>query len=259
MIIMDPVAGIEIHRPGAVVEFAIRDDRLQVPMHRVAIVAALDVDMGRHVHQVAHVGRHLAQPVTGDQRRLRMRRHLHQMDVQVQQARMAPSPPANRERRTPAPRAPPASRRRARVRRCAASHICQGVRFRIASTKMRRSSRSLGCARCTSRMRVGESVVPGRWSSIGVALRIAGGQRLDQRALRRGDATGQRKRGARGVIASGQVPRPCRRDPSFPRDSCSSDRPRRRRPNAPWHSSGRPPALFQSRRRPPRGGSQNTS
>ena len=92
MVIVHPVAGVEIHRPGAVVELAVRDDRLLVPVHRVAVVAALDVDVGGHVRQVAHVGAHLAQPVAGDQRRLRMRRHLHQVDVQVQQAGMVHRP-----------------------------------------------------------------------------------------------------------------------------------------------------------------------
>ena len=89
VVIVDPVAGVEIHRPGALVELAVRDDRLLVPVHRVAVVAALDVDVGGHVHEVAHVGGQLAQPVAGDQRRLGMRRHLHQVDVQVQQAGMA--------------------------------------------------------------------------------------------------------------------------------------------------------------------------
>ena len=55
VVIVHAVAGVEIHRPGAVVELAVRDDRLLVPVHRVAVVAALDVDVGGHVHQVAHV------------------------------------------------------------------------------------------------------------------------------------------------------------------------------------------------------------
>ena len=92
VVIVDPVARVKIHRPGAVVELAVRDDRLLVPVHRVAVVAALDVDVGGHVHQVAHVGGHLAQPVAGDQRHLRMRRHLHQVDMEVQQAGMVHRP-----------------------------------------------------------------------------------------------------------------------------------------------------------------------
>ena len=65
MVVVHPVAGVEVHRPGAVVELAVSDDRFLVPVHRVAVVAALDVDVGRHVHQVAHVGADLAQPVAG--------------------------------------------------------------------------------------------------------------------------------------------------------------------------------------------------
>ena len=88
MVVVHAIAGVEIHRPGAVVELAVGDDRLLVPVHRVAVVAALDVDVGGHVHEVAHVGADLAQPVAGEQRRFRVRRHLHQVHVQVQEARM---------------------------------------------------------------------------------------------------------------------------------------------------------------------------
>ena len=51
---------------------------------------------------------------------------------------------------------------------------------------------------------VGEGVVPGALVVDGVALRIAGGQRLDQRAFRRGDAADQREGGAGGVIGAGE-------------------------------------------------------
>jgi hypothetical protein len=61
-------------------------------VHRVAVVAALHVYVGGHVHQVAHVGGQLAQAVAGYQRRLRMRRHFHQVDIEVQKAGMVHRP-----------------------------------------------------------------------------------------------------------------------------------------------------------------------
>ncbi len=47
--------------------------------------------MRRHVDQVACVRHDLAQPVAGPHRLLREGRHLHQVDVEVQQARMVPA------------------------------------------------------------------------------------------------------------------------------------------------------------------------
>ncbi len=89
VIIVYTVARVEIHRPDVVVELTVGDDGLLVPQHRVTIVAALDVDVRRHVGEVAHIGADLAQPIAGDQRRFGMRRHFHQMDVQMQQAGVA--------------------------------------------------------------------------------------------------------------------------------------------------------------------------
>ena len=73
VIIVHSVARIEVQRPGAVVELTVRDDRLLIPVHRVAVVAALHIYVGRHMHQVAHVGGQLAQAVAGYQPHLRMR------------------------------------------------------------------------------------------------------------------------------------------------------------------------------------------
>ena len=92
MVIVHSVTRIEVHRPGAVVELTVRDDRLLIPVHRIAVVAALHVYVGGHVHQVPHVGGQLAQAVAGYQRRLGMRRHFHQVDVEVQKAGMVHRP-----------------------------------------------------------------------------------------------------------------------------------------------------------------------
>ncbi len=53
-------------------------------------MAAQHVDMGRHVDQVARIGHQIAQPVAGPERALRERRHLHQVNVEMQQAGMVP-------------------------------------------------------------------------------------------------------------------------------------------------------------------------
>src|SRR6185312_9379235 len=52
--------------------------------------------------------------------------------------------------------------------------------------------------------RVGKGVVPGALVVDGVSLWIAGRQRLDQRAFRRGDAAGQREGSAGRVMGAGK-------------------------------------------------------
>ena len=51
---------------------------------------------------------------------------------------------------------------------------------------------------------VGKGVIPGALVVNGVALWIAGGQRLDQRALRRGDAAGECQGSAGLVMGAGE-------------------------------------------------------
>ncbi len=51
---------------------------------------------------------------------------------------------------------------------------------------------------------VGKGVVPGALVVDGVALWIAGRQRLDQRAFRRGDAAHQREGGAGRIMSAGE-------------------------------------------------------
>jgi hypothetical protein len=51
---------------------------------------------------------------------------------------------------------------------------------------------------------VGKGVVPRALVVDGVALWIAGGQRLDQRALRRGDAANQREGTAGRIMSTGE-------------------------------------------------------
>ena len=63
-------------------------DGAGVPLHRRVVVPALDVDVGGHVPQVARVGHEVAQAVGGAQRPFRMRGHLQDVEVHVQQAGM---------------------------------------------------------------------------------------------------------------------------------------------------------------------------
>src|SRR5271169_7062435 len=51
---------------------------------------------------------------------------------------------------------------------------------------------------------VGKGVVPGALVIDGVALRIAGGQRLDQRSLRRSDAADQRQGSVGRIMGAGE-------------------------------------------------------
>ena len=63
MVVVDPVGRVEIQRPSALVVLAVSDGCFLVPQHHVLVVAALDVDVAGHVHEVAHVGGEFAQPV----------------------------------------------------------------------------------------------------------------------------------------------------------------------------------------------------
>ena len=95
----------------------------------------------------------------------------------------------------------PASAAGAPVRR---SHICQGVRFMIASTKTRTDVEVAAVRLVRAAHGIGEGIVPGALVLDGVALGKAGGERLDQGALRRGDAVGEGQGGLGGVIGAGQ-------------------------------------------------------
>ena len=65
-------------------------------------------------------------------------------------------------------------------------------------------SRSRRCAWWARAHGVGEGIVPGALVLDGVALREAGGERLDQGAFRRGDAVGEGQRGLGGIIGAGE-------------------------------------------------------
>ena len=169
---------------------AVDHDGLLVVDDDVAIVAAQHVDMGRHVHEMARIGHEVAQPVAGAQRTLRERRHLHQMDVEVQQAGMIPA--------------------RRDVAEGAFQHLDRllraGARRRLAGLEVPHLPRRLVHDRLgIDRAQVeivrmgaeqlahldGEGLVPGRLVLDHLALRVARRQRADQRLLdRRGVGRG---------------------------------------------------------------------
>ena len=88
----------ERHRvpdPGLAVapeQLVVGGARARIPVDRRLVVPALDVDVSRHVQQVAGVGHQIAQAVGRAQRPFRMRGHLQGVDVHVQQAGMVRLP-----------------------------------------------------------------------------------------------------------------------------------------------------------------------
>ena len=92
VVVVHPVARIKVHRPGLVVELPVCNNSLLIPVHSVAVVTALHVYVGGHVHQVTHVWGELTQAVARHQRRFRMRRHFHQMNIKVQKPGMVHRP-----------------------------------------------------------------------------------------------------------------------------------------------------------------------
>ena len=81
MVIVDAVGGIEVHPPLPFGNLQVGRDPLLVPVQCVAVLAALDVDMCRHMDQVSGIRHQFAQPVAGHQGLLRGWRHFHQVDI----------------------------------------------------------------------------------------------------------------------------------------------------------------------------------
>ena len=83
VIIVLPVAGVDIEGTFALEINEVRFHGLFVPAHGAFVVAALHIDVGRHVHEVACIGHKRAQPIPGFQRLFGCRRHLHQVNVEM--------------------------------------------------------------------------------------------------------------------------------------------------------------------------------
>ena len=88
MVIVQPVAGIDVVRPALPPEPLVRQHRRLVPVHHVLVMPAEHVDMRGHMDQVARIGHQRPQRVAGLQRLLGEGRHLHQVHVEMQDTRM---------------------------------------------------------------------------------------------------------------------------------------------------------------------------
>jgi hypothetical protein len=88
VVVMRAIQRVEVEPPGLLDVAIIGEDRSLVVIDHAPVVPQRNIDVRRHVHEMAGVGHQPAERVGGVERLLRMRRHLHQMDVQVQQTRV---------------------------------------------------------------------------------------------------------------------------------------------------------------------------
>ena len=156
------------------------------------------------------IGHQVAQPVARPQRPLREGRHLHQVDIEVQQAGMVP-----RGWRVGEQRLEHLHRLlRTGVLRHAAGGQVPHLPRRLVHDGFDEHAGDLevaveGLVELAHLAR--ERLVPVGLVLDGVALRVAQGQRLDQRLLDRRGALGERLRGLHGVVGRGQRRRLARR------------------------------------------------
>ncbi len=203
MIVVLAVAGVEIHPPFAGKELLVRRAGPLVPEDRVLVGAALHVDMAGHVHEVARIRHQGAQRVGGLERLFRGRRHLHQVDVEVQDARV--------------PRCARIALQRLFEERAAfqcvgpfgrcAGHDVPHLPGRAIEHRLGRDRTDLeavGMRPLCGAHGMGEIGVPGAVILGGLALRVAGGQGADQRGLFIRGPVGPRECRLRCVIGRGQ-------------------------------------------------------
>lgn len=89
---MTTVKRIKVDRSFQHLKLPVGDDRRVIGVDDRLIVAAEYIDVRRHVLQMARVRHEAAQPVSHLQRYFGIRRHLHQVDIHVEQTGMpAPS------------------------------------------------------------------------------------------------------------------------------------------------------------------------
>ena len=88
MIIVAAVEGIEIDGTFALQIFFVGDRGLAVAVDHFLVVAAENINVGRHVDEMARIGNEAAQRITGAQGPLGVGRHLHEVDIHVEHAGM---------------------------------------------------------------------------------------------------------------------------------------------------------------------------
>ena len=86
--IVDAVQRVEVQAPTRGHKVLVGDDRPLVVLDHPVVVAQQDVDVRGHVDQVAGVGDELPELVGRLERVVGMPRHLHEMDVEMQETRV---------------------------------------------------------------------------------------------------------------------------------------------------------------------------
>jgi hypothetical protein len=92
VVVVGAIQGVEVEPPDLFDVALVSDDGALVVLDHALIVTQQHVDVRRHVHQMARVGDQPTERVRGVERLFWRRRHLHQMDVEVQQARVGDAP-----------------------------------------------------------------------------------------------------------------------------------------------------------------------
>ena len=90
MVVVGAIARIEIEDPPSVDKRPIRDDRPVIALDHGLVVAAQDIDMGRHVMEMACIGYEAMKGIGRLESPFRMGRHLHHMDMHVKDPGMPP-------------------------------------------------------------------------------------------------------------------------------------------------------------------------
>ena len=90
MQVVNAVERVEVRRARVGLEPVVDVGRGQVSIKDVLVVSAEYVDVRGHVHEMAGIRHEVLEPVAVTEGAFGVRRHLHQVDVHVQQARMIP-------------------------------------------------------------------------------------------------------------------------------------------------------------------------
>ncbi|OPZ50356.1 MAG: hypothetical protein BWY91_02869 [bacterium ADurb.BinA028] len=90
--VVRPIKRVEVQRPPLGNKRRVGRDRGTVRRDHPAVVTAQHIKVGRHVLQMPRVRHQSSEQVRDRQRPLGGRRHLHQVDVHVQEARMLRAP-----------------------------------------------------------------------------------------------------------------------------------------------------------------------
>ena len=187
VVVVRAVQRVEVHRAGPPQVLLIGPDRVAVARHDPPVVPAQHIEMRGHVVQVARVRDQPSQPVGDRKGLLRRRRHLHQVDVHVQYARVIGARPGRQRTVEDVLRLQRARAdgglARAQVPQLPRCEVHQRVRVEGGDVQI------VGCELVNGAHGLGIGRVPDGAVLRGLRGRVALAQRLDERALgRRGPA-----------------------------------------------------------------------